>query len=149
MPDNLPAKYDPSGLAGALRERIRDSLGTLIPDEEWDKMLRAEIAQFFAAPPMARDSWGHEHVQSPSPFGAIVRERLGEDVRARLQAFMEKDPMWRGRFEPGGEQAFQKMLADAMSESMPALMQALIKGVCGGVESSVMHNVSSMLREGR
>ena len=61
-------KFDPSKLMDGVRDRIKATFVSLIPEDHWEKLVQAEIDKFFAK--YDRDTY---RKQSVSNFGIVVR----------------------------------------------------------------------------
>lgn len=47
MSDSLPEKFDPSALMEGVRDRIKSTFVSLIPDSHWDEMVKKVIDDWF------------------------------------------------------------------------------------------------------
>jgi len=45
--ETLPEKFDPSKLMDGVRDRIKATFVSLIPDDQWEVMVKKEIDAFF------------------------------------------------------------------------------------------------------
>lgn len=64
-------KFDPSTLMQGVKDRIKSTFVSLIPDEQWNHMVDIEIKKFFAP-----DQYGHSKRENPSDFTRVVHEEL-------------------------------------------------------------------------
>lgn len=143
MSTDKVAPFDPQSLAGALRERVRDSLGMLIPDEQWDAMMQREINAFFTPEP---DRYGQ--TRAMSGFGSVVLSVAQEEGRKRLLAYVETSPDWQSRFGAGGTWEPSKALSDALDKAMPTLLENAMRGFCKGLSNHAAQFVVESLRRG-
>lgn len=81
-----PAPFDPSATINAIRDRIRGAMLDIIPDEQWDALIKAEMHAFMNDT-VEKRSYG-ESVTRPAGFKIIVREMLEEDAKKRLTAVL-------------------------------------------------------------
>jgi len=96
------AKFDPSTYVDKVRDKIKQSLVDVIPDEQWDAMLRAEIAAFFKPSP-SHSPATHSHYgvlpsERPSEFHRIVTGVLEEEVKKRARAVLD-GPDWQSYWD--------------------------------------------------
>ena len=69
--ENLPEKYDPAKLIETVRERIRDTYVSLIPEEQWTQMVKKEVDSFFAI-----KEQGYHNKNMTSTFQQVVYNEL-------------------------------------------------------------------------
>lgn len=87
---NEVAKFDPTTYVDKVRDKIKQSLVDVIPDEQWDAMLRVEIEAFFAT--KVTSQYGEQREQ-PSEFRRIVTGVIAEETKKRVQAVLN-GPEW-------------------------------------------------------
>ena len=63
-------KFDPATYVDKVRDKIKQSLIDIIPDEQWNAMLKAEITMFFESR-NERQSYGPDR-KVPSDFHRIA-----------------------------------------------------------------------------
>lgn len=112
MSDNEPKKevevFDPQRLKKELQARVRDQFMQVIPDEQWDAMIEAEIKAFFTAETpfsiteherdAGGDSWGSRRIEKyiallaeGSIFRQLVFQALTPLVRKRIEAVINDE----------------------------------------------------------
>ena len=125
--ENLPALQVPD-LAGKLRERIRDTLGTLIPDEHWQKMMEAEVDRFLKE--AEKDHWGnYKTSRSCSDFTAIAQTEISAWVKAKVQKYLDSDEKWKIRWDSG---ELPLRLEEQIEKNLPFLLRETALGVLSG-----------------
>lgn len=93
---NEVAKFDPNAYVEAIRTRIKDALVGMIPDEQWDAMLRQQIDAFMTSKSVS-DYHGSRRV--PSELEKIVNDLMTEEVKAHVKRLLmspEWQPVWTG-----------------------------------------------------
>ena len=88
---NEVTKFDPTTYVDKVRDRIKQSLIDVIPDAQWDALLRAEIDAFFVKTKTA-SQYGEQREQ-PSEFHRIVTGVIAEETKKRVQAALN-GPEW-------------------------------------------------------
>lgn len=75
-------KFDPANYVDKVRDKIKQSLIDVIPDDQWNTMLRAEIESFFKT-----RTYSHygEQKEQPSEFHRIVLNVLEEETKKRVR----------------------------------------------------------------
>ena len=91
------AKFDPSTYVDKVRDKIKQSLIDVIPDEQWDAMLRAEIDGFFKSK-IISVGYSGERREQPSEFNRIVMSVLEEEVKKRARAVLD-GPDWQSYWD--------------------------------------------------
>lgn len=69
-------KFDPSKLMDGVRDRIKATFVSLIPDDQWQKLVESEINKFFAN----TDNYNDKR----SPFRKIVDEELTKLAKEKI-----------------------------------------------------------------
>ena len=65
-------KFDPAKLMDGVRDRIKATFVSLIPDDQWERLVKKEIDDFF----MERVNQSSYHNHNYSYFGEMVRKEL-------------------------------------------------------------------------
>ena len=100
------AKFDPATYVDKVRDKIKQSLIDVIPDEQWNTMLRAEIEGFFKSKVVSSHYAGDTREQ-PSEFRRIVLIVLEEELKKRVRDMLsgpEWTAYWDGTKMQGGEE---------------------------------------------
>ena len=102
-------KFDPSTLMEGVRNRIKATFVSLIPDAQWEQMVNTEIEKFFKV----EDRWESDNRTSKSPFTKIVREELDALARTKCKDMLEKytSAAWSGN-EPVLNAELKKLLEE-------------------------------------
>lgn len=86
-------KFDTNTIINNVRDRIKMTFASLIPDEQWTSMIQVEVDKFFKI----KDQTHHE-VKRVSDFTSLVVDVLKEHASDRIQEFLEKyaSDVWHG-----------------------------------------------------
>lgn len=141
---SVPAKLDSASLADKLRDRIRSSLGELIPEEQWTALMRAEVDRFLK--PRVEGQPGYYQREVPSDFHTIATQVIGEEVRARLKKHLEESPEWKARWSAdGGLDCLPKRLEEMIERNLPVLMRECVVNLIAGIaQKSTMDSVMAI-----
>lgn len=120
---DVPARIDPSAFADRLRDRIRSTLGDLIPEEQWNVLMKAETERFFNP---RREGQGYYERSTPSDFTTIVQAALGEHVRERVKKYLETDPEWQKQWDGQNVAGIPKKLDEMIERNLPVLMRECV-----------------------
>ena len=102
MSDTLkkPQTFDPNAAVEAIRNKIRRAILDVIPQDQWDAMIRAEMHAFMNDT-TTRDQWGHtKHTEAR--IRVIARELLEADARKRVNALLSS-PEWSAKWDTTGD----------------------------------------------
>lgn len=120
---DVPAKIDPTVFADRLRDRIRSTLGDLIPEEQWNALMRAEVDRFFNE---KREGSGYHERRYPSDFAAIVQEAIGQHVRERVKAYLDNDPEWKKKWDGHDFTGIPAKLEEMIEKNLPVLLRECV-----------------------
>ena len=91
-------EFKPTDYVEALRAKIRTALVEIIPDEQWDKLIRLEIAYFFNEKEI-NPYYYHARPELTSGFKETVRSILAGLVKERVQDYLNS-PEWSEQWKP-------------------------------------------------
>lgn len=109
MSDQI-AKFEPANYVEKLRDKMKSAICDIIPDEQWDAMLKAEIDGFFKER-VQKDHWGNQDKVIPSSFHQAIEQVLSDECKNRVSEML-KSPEWTGYWDG------QKQIAGAKIEEM-------------------------------
>lgn len=75
-------KFDPSKLMDGVRERIKATFVSLIPDDQWEALCKREADEFFA------EKSRQDYHRTISDFQKICQEELVLASREKIKAFL-------------------------------------------------------------
>lgn len=137
MTDTVPAKIDPSQFVDKLRERIRSTLGELIPDDQWAAMMKAETERFFNR---SREGSGYFARERQSDFQDIAVAVIADETRARFKAYFESSEDWRMRWNSSGENSAPKRIEAMIEANLPLLMKEVVTSFFAGLAGTASFN---------
>ena len=126
-------KFDPSTYVDKVRDKIKQSLIDVIPDEQWNTMLKAEISGFFEHR-TDRDRWGGT-TTTMSEFHRIVKLVLEEETKKHIRdmlASAEWTSYWDGTKQKAGEE-----IERIARENGAAIIAKWLESAIGQVISSI------------
>lgn len=105
MSEKEITKFDPAAYVDKVRDKIKQSLVDVIPDDQWNAMLRAEIEGFFKSKTFLH--YG-EQKEQPSEFRRIVLGVLEEEVKKRVRDMLA-GPDWASYWDGTRQQAGEEI----------------------------------------
>jgi hypothetical protein len=85
-------KFDPSTLMQGVKDRIKATFVSLIPDDQWDQMVKKEVDDFFKSIDTSYNSKNYR-----SAFGDVVRGELEKYVKEKISETLKHpdfDTLW-------------------------------------------------------
>jgi len=134
-----PATFDPAAAVNAIRDKIRMSMLDVIPTEQWDALIQAEMKAFMVDR-IERSSYGSETVHT-SGFKKIVREILAESAKEQVKKLLDSSE-WMGRWNGGsGQQEAGEAVQRYLTEKGPEIIRACLTEFVGQAIQQVVSNM--------
>jgi|CXWL01.1.fsa_nt_gi hypothetical protein len=133
MENQQVEKFDPSKLMDGVKDRIKATFVSLIPDAQWEQMCNSEMKKFFEP----RYSGYDNKTKNPSQFEEIVINIMQEHCKAYFREMINKpeykmEVVWKNS-SYGNASAKEIQLPDHLDamikEKMPEMMQAMFASV--------------------
>jgi hypothetical protein len=134
-------KFDPSKLMDGVKERIRATFVSLIPDAAWDQMVKGVVDEFMTD----RRSWSDSH--QPSPFKTEILRLLKEEVGKRVQAYFST-PEWENQWRTdgvGGQIAGSKV-REIIKENMGDIVTGMLANAAGTFIQNLKYQISQAMQ---
>lgn len=81
-------KFDPATLMQGVKDRIKATFVSLIPDEQWNIMVQKEIDEFFKS---NKDRYTYGNRDKMSSFEFLVQECIQEESKKRLIQYLQSE----------------------------------------------------------
>lgn len=76
-------KFDPSKLMDGVKDRIKATFASLIPDEQWQQLVKTQYDAFFDRP------WdGYNKKETPSNFDKLCKQILEEVAKEKIKELL-------------------------------------------------------------
>lgn len=138
-----PQAFDPAAAVNAIRDKIRGQMLDVVPTEQWNALIQAEM-QAFMHDTVKKNYYGNEEVKT-SGFKQIVRSLLEEDAREHVRAFL-RSPEWQGQFSPeAGEREAGVAVRAYITEKGPEILRACMNEVISNAVQSVLEGMRNKL----
>lgn len=120
------AKFEPLNYVDKLRDRMRQTMVDLIPDDQWNAMISSEIKLFFED--VSQTSWNTgRSMPAPSPLRSAIRSVLEEDAKKRVQE-MINGPEWTSHWDSNGKESAGQKVVDVVKQYGAEIMGKWIEG---------------------
>jgi hypothetical protein len=129
--------FDPSTLMQGVRDRVKATFVSLIPDEQWEQMIVKETDDFFKE----KDD-GYSNRTYKSDFQTLVREELNELAKVKIKEVLKEytNEVWKdGKLDIN--ESMKKLIKENSSE--------LIYGFLNQMMKSTINNLISQLPQQR
>ena len=130
------AKFDPATYVDKVRDKIKQSLVDVIPDEQWNVMLKAEISSFFEN--KTETGWNNQSTPKPSEFRRLVAIVIEEETKNRVRSMLasaEWSSYWDGTKQQAGEE-----IARIARENGAAILAKWLEAAIGQVIAGIRFN---------
>jgi hypothetical protein len=122
-----PQPFDPAAAVNAIRDKIRGAMLDIIPDEQWNTLIKAEV-EAFTKDHVERRGYGGD-VERPAGFKVIVRGLLEENAKARVTALLAS-PEWQQNWSTGeAGEAIQKYVTEHAAEILNKWVSSAVQQV--------------------
>lgn len=149
--DKAIEKFDPSKLMDGVKDRIKATFVSLIPDVQWEQMCKVEMDKFFQPIPK-KDYYGKVESYLPSEFETIVMNLMREqctlfikDLISKPEYSMEK--IWDSSIT--GKSVQKIKLSDHLDamikEKMPEMLQSMVSSVMADSFYHFFNNIQNKL----
>jgi len=143
-------KFDPSKLMDGVKDRIKATFVSLIPDDQWETMCDAEMKKFFEPTYGGYDN----RDKKPSQFETLVRGLMSEHCNVYLKEMFSKPEysittIWEHNNSTniGGNKVNLSEHLDAMiKEKMPDMMQAMFSSVMADAFYSFFSQIQNKMQ---
>lgn len=113
---------DSRALAEKVRERIQSALVDLLPDEEWRRLVEAEVRSFLTTPPVEPWHHGAPPRRHASRLQDVVRGILEEETARRCREHLTGLACW-------SPDQFHAAVVKIAEEAAPAMIKTWLVGV--------------------
>ncbi len=131
MAEEKVEKFDPSKLMDGVKDRIKATFVSLIPDDQWQIMIEKEVDHFFK---YQRDSnVGYSRFQ-PTEFSALCQTLILEECKKQIAAYLdgpEFKTVWNNNGLATVAPAVEKIIIENAGEVLVTMI--------GGVSSQMIH----------
>jgi len=131
---NEVVKFDPATYIDKIRDKIKQSLIDVIPDEQWNAMLKDEITSFFETR-TERDRYHNTDKIIPSEFHQIARKVFEEETRQHVRDILN-GPDWQAYWN-GTKMAVGEEIARLARENGAAILSKWLEAAIAQVVSNI------------
>ena len=131
------AKFDPATYVDKVRDKIKQSLIDIIPDEQWNTMLAAEISSFFKEQVVPGNGY-HSATTKPSEFQRIVLVVLEEETKRCIRDMLAS-PEWSSYWD-GNKQKAGEEIARLARENGAMILAKWLEAAIGQVIDGIRFN---------
>jgi len=118
-------KFDSSSVMNNVRDRIKATFVGLIPDEQWDAMIQAEVKGFFKN----SDKWNNDR---PSEFQKLTQEVIREFAKERVKEILKtfQTEIWNSNIQAHEPtEVFKKIITENASSIFAQVFTDMTVGV--------------------
>jgi len=134
-------KFDPSTLMQGVRDRIKATFVSLIPDEQWEQMVETEMKSFFYA---TTDRWGNV---TKSQFKDVLDAELARRSREAINALLNKDDFMIN-YSGSGPELVTDYIRKELVANAPDLFARTLERTIASVVEQMKYNLKEEIRRG-
>lgn len=123
-------------LADTIRDRVRTSIVSVIPDEQIDNLVKAEYGRYFQAP--QQPSWEKKEVFSP--FQSTIKAEIESYMKEKLQAAVQKELdaiMSDAKWTQTGQVAVSSMVKQYAPDFLEGMIANYTNNVVGQLRNAI------------
>jgi hypothetical protein len=135
-------KFDPSTLMQGVKDRIKSTFVSLIPDDQWDGMVQKEIDNFFTYKKEAYSGYGSNKQYEPTEFAKLVDGLLKEEALERIKTYLKGDEFyktWTEKAEPTLADAIKALILENSGQMLINLLQAPMQMSIQNLQSQITY----------
>lgn len=132
--NNQVQKFDPSTLMEGVRDRIKSTFVSLIPDDQWEVMVSRTVEEFFKKKDV--DSYNSKRYESN--FDRVIMTELEAFTKEKLKEMLhspEFSIMWENN-----DKILSESLRNHLVESAPKIIARSIESLMAGVLEQMRFN---------
>lgn len=126
-------------LADTIRDRVRTSIVSVIPDEQIDNLVKAEYDRYFQAP--QQPSWEKKEVFSP--FQNTIKAEIESYMKEKLQAAVRKELdliLTDAKWNQTGAVAVSSMVKQYAPDFLEGMIASYTGNVVGQLRNAIQSN---------
>ena len=129
--ENNIEKFDPSKLMQGVRDRIKATFVSLIPEEHWEQLVKKEIDVFFEV----KEQWNSR--EPVSPFKTIVYKTLEELTKEKVKESLKRyeSVYWEGGDIKVSEEV-AKLITDNSKDIIVKILGSSIQQVINNMRNN-------------
>ncbi len=123
---NEVEKFDPSTLMQGVKDRIKATFVSMIPDVQWEQIVGAEVDSFLKK---SDTSYNHNR-DYKSPLDVLIRQELNEWAKGKFAEYLQSEGMkttWDENGKPVASEAVKKMILENSGQMLLSLFGGLFQ----------------------
>jgi hypothetical protein len=128
-------KFDPSTLMQGVKDRIKSTFVSMIPDDQWDTMVQKEVDGFFAAKER------RNNYERTSDFSELVQKELQEECKKRLLEYLSSEEfksVWDTKGQVVTAEAVKQMIVNNSGEIMTSFFGGMFTSMLSQFRNHLM-----------
>ena len=130
--------FNANDVMQSVKDKIKASFVGLIPDEQWEAMVKKEIDEFIN-PQKNNNSWNNNYY--PSGFSKIAKELLDNYAREKISEMLRKDEVLNNALGDDGK--LRKEYMELIANSIPNLFVNLLTNSMVDIANNTYRNLQN------
>jgi transcriptional regulator of heat shock response len=139
-----PKPFDPAAAVNAIREKIRGAMLDIIPDEQWDSLIQAEM-KAFTTDTVERKHYG-DPVTVKAGFKVLVRQVLEAEAKERVKTVLDS-PEWQSQWSNESQrQEAGEAIKSYLTKHGPDIMRECMSAFVAQAMQQTIGTLRGMMR---
>lgn len=135
--------FNMADAAEALKTKLKNAFVEMIPEEQWEKLLKDEFDKF-VNPRKVKDQYSREWKEVPSGLSELCQEILRDMAKDKLKEEL-KDPKWSTHW---GYDENQSIISCAIKEYLEDHQEELVRVAVREFMGSTFQNLIDQMKRG-
>lgn len=140
-------KFNPHTLAESIKERIKSDFVQLIPQEQWDQMVKSQIDALYMR---AKDLPGRPRTHmANTEIDQIIHDEITKIIRQKVREQIKREidsPEWGGRLTCNGRRLPSEMAVKIARENGTDLLMGICRDIVECSVDNVRREIANQLR---
>ncbi len=132
--NNQVERFDPQSLMAGVRDRIKATFVSLIPDDEWERLVKAEIETFF----QSKDRYNSTYYTSD--FQMIVNQELTAHTKNQVAKLLVS-PEYIAMYDAGSGTQTSLFIKKFLEENAAKIFSNILSSSFQNVINNASYNV--------
>lgn len=129
-------KFDPSKLMDGVKDRIKATFVSLIPEDAWEQMVKTEVDRFFKP----KENWNSSR-EYRSEFQDLVRKEIEDECKRRLKEYLSSpdfNTTWKDNGLSATTKAVENMIVKNSGEIMVSMFGQMFQSMLLNFKSDLI-----------
>lgn len=136
-------KFDPTKLMEGIKDRIKAEFASLIPDEQWNQMVKKEVDDFFNTTEQDR-SYQSSIMNHKTRFDFLIKEMLSQYCTDKFKEYLNSE-----KFTVMFDSKGKSIMSAAITKIMVENSGDILMNFFGGMMDSAITDLKMKMQSGQ